>query len=329
MKTPSHWAAPAGLVAYVLAPFGWIYGRMTALRMRQTGQRAAVPVICIGNLTAGGAGKTPVAMTVADMLRRSGETPVILSRGYGGRLAGPVAISPEAHGSADVGDEPLLLAKRHRVIVARDRIAGAAVAVAAGATVIVLDDGLQNPALSKDLAIAVIDGAFGVGNGFCMPAGPLRAPVSDQLRHLDAVLLLGDGAQAADLTAQARGAGKLVLRARLQPDADDIEALRGKPLFGFAGIGRPEKFFATLVEQGLDLRETRAFPDHHSFSAADQTALLTHAERGGLTLVTTEKDAVRLPRSFAEVVRVTVQFDDELVFASALEQAIRKRRSVP
>jgi tetraacyldisaccharide 4'-kinase len=294
MKAPAFWSRPPGLLARLLAPLGLVYGAITAWRMGRSGARAAVPVICIGNLTAGGAGKTPTVQALARSLAAAGEIPFVVSRGYGGRLAGPVRVDAAAMTAADCGDEPLLLGRDAPVIVARDRAAGAAQAAREGATVILLDDGLQNPGLAKDISIAVVDGGAGFGNGFCIPAGPLRAPVAAQMRHVDALLVIG-AVESDDLAADLRRQGKPVLRGALVPDPGAVAALADKPLLALAGIGRPAKFFETLRRAGLDVRETQAFADHHPYAEADIAAILKRAEANGLTPITTEKDAVRLP----------------------------------
>jgi tetraacyldisaccharide 4'-kinase len=210
MKTPAFWSQPPGFVARLLQPLGWLYGRITAARMARAGARVTVPVVCVGNLTAGGAGKTPTARWIAAWAAAEGRRPAILSRGYGGRLADPTIVDPAIHAAADCGDEPLLLARDTTVVVARDRAAGAALAVSRGSGLLIMDDGLQNPSLAKDLRLAVVDGGSGVGNGLCLPAGPLRAPLPAQWRHVDAVLLIGDGAPGEQLARQAEAAGKPV-----------------------------------------------------------------------------------------------------------------------
>src|SRR4051794_20082940 len=252
--------------------------------MARPGVRAAVPVICVGNVTVGGAGKTPTALALAAMLVEMGRRPFVLIRGYGGRLPRPVRIEPERHGPTDVGDEALLLARAAPTIVSRDRPAGAALAVAQGADVILMDDGLQNPSLAKDLTLAVFDGAVGVGNGLCLPAGPLRAPLAAQWPRIDAALVIGNGAPGDAVAAQA-GLSVPVFRAALLPDPRVAAALTGKPVLAFAGIGRPAKFFETLRCCGAMLTETRSFPDHHPFTAAEIGTLLDVAERKGLRAV--------------------------------------------
>jgi tetraacyldisaccharide 4'-kinase len=255
-----------------------------------------VPVICIGNFTMGGAGKTPTTMLLGDILAAAGRRPIALSRGYGGALAGPVLVDPTRHGPEDCGDEPILMARRMQVVVARDRSAGAAFAAAHGADIVIMDDGMQSPSVAKRLTIAVVDGETGAGNGFCCPAGPLRAPLAAQMRHVQAVLIIGAGDAGDAIAATAAGGGAIVLRGSLTPDAAAVERLAGRRILAFAGIGRPEKFFATLRAAGLDVVATRAFADHHPFSEAEARALAGEAQASGLTLVTTEKDAVRWPK---------------------------------
>jgi tetraacyldisaccharide 4'-kinase len=216
LKAPDFWWREPGLAAQALAPLSRLYGAIAAHRMARPGVRAAVPVICVGNVTVGGAGKTPTALALAAMLAEMGRRPFVLMRGYGGRLPGPVRVEPERHGPADVGDEALLLARAAPTIVSRDRPTGAALAVAQGADVILMDDGLQNPSLAKDLTLAVFDGAVGVGNGLCLPAGPLRAPLAAQWPRIDAAIVIGNGAPGDAVAAQA-GLSVPVFRAALRP----------------------------------------------------------------------------------------------------------------
>jgi tetraacyldisaccharide 4'-kinase len=294
MRDPAFWWRPAGMAAGLLSPLGAVYGAVAGARMAQAGRDAGVPVVCIGNLTLGGAGKTPAAILAAKILAAALRNPFVLSRGYGGALAGPVRVDPDRHRAADVGDEPLLLARSAPTMVARDRVAGAAAARAAGAGSIVMDDGFQSPNLRKDLSILVVDGRRGVGNALVFPAGPLRAPLDAQLRCAGAVLVIGPGAAGDAVETVARAQGLRVFHGRLQPDAAALAALRAKPVLAFAGIGDPEKFFATLVEAGVDVRARVSFPDHHRFSRSDVAGLIERATRDGLLLFTTEKDMARL-----------------------------------
>lgn len=307
MRPPAFWhGEPDHPAARLLAPLGRAYGRLIAARMDRPGARAPCPVLCLGNFTLGGAGKTPTAIAIARLLRDLGRHPAFLSRGYGGRLPGPVVVDPARHDWRAVGDEPLLLARHAPTIVARDRVAGAGLCFAAGADVrgadvIVMDDGLQNPSLSKDLALAVVDAGAGRGNGLPFPAGPLRAPLARHWPHVAGLVLIGDGVPGDGVASEAEARGLPVHRARLVPDA---AAVAGRRVLAFAGIGRPQKFLASLSEAGAEIVAARAFPDHHPFRPAELAQLAAEAEARGAVLVTTEKDAVRLPAAFAERVRV-------------------------
>lgn len=284
--------------------------------MARTGADLPVPVLCVGNLVAGGAGKTPTALALADLLIAGGHRPAFLSRGYGRRVPASarhvvLRVEPGRHDADAAGDEPLLLAALAPTYVAADRLAAGRRAIADGATVLVLDDGLQNPRLRKTAAIAVVDGRTGIGNGLCLPAGPLRAPVARQWPAVTAVCVIGPGAPGAALAADAARRGTTVLQARLVPDRAVLAGLAATPLVAFAGIGRPEKFFNTLSEAGLDVVERIGFPDHHAFTDHDRAMLLTRAGGRGAQLVTTGKDRVRLPRDFPAVsLPVTLAFDD-------------------
>ncbi len=303
MKGPSFWWQEPRAPAAWLAPVAAVYGTVAAARLRRGGARAGVPVVCIGNPTLGGSGKTPTALALARLLIDAGERPYLLSRGYGGRLAGPVTVDFRHHRAEDVGDEPLLLARAAPTIVARDRVAGARATRRAGAGVIVLDDGFQNPSLAKDLSILVVDGLRGIGNGKVFPAGPLRAPFEAQLARAQAVLVIGEGRATASVTQAAGARGLALFSGRLQPDPATLTTLTGSRVLAFAGIGHPEKFFTTLSDAGIDVAVRRAFPDHHHFTAAEASALVAEAEQAGLSLVTTEKDFVRLTgrRALAEL----------------------------
>jgi tetraacyldisaccharide 4'-kinase len=307
---------------------GAIYGAVAGARMRRAGARAAVPVICIGDPTVGGAGKTPTAIAVAKLLRAEGERPFFLTRGYGGRARGPLLADPARHGADEIGDEPLLLAAAAPVVVSADRVAGARLAAQSGASVIVMDDGFQNPALEKNFSLLVIDGGSGVGNGLVFPAGPLRAPLAAQIERAQGMVLVGEGA-AGGIARQAQG--KTILRARLVPEAEAANAVKGRSLLAFAGIGRPEKFFATLTAVGGNVIERRAFPDHHAYAAEEARELLDAARARNLTLVTTAKDRARLERNPAlqelaaasRVLPVELVFEDEDALKTLLRGAFR------
>lgn len=325
MREPAFWWREPGLAAGLLAPLATIYGTVTAGQMARAGAAAGVPVVCIGNPTVGGAGKTPLALAVARLLAAAGKQPVLLSRGYGGRLPGPVQVDPLSHHAAEIGDEPLLLAGVAPAIVARDRVAGAAAAVTAGAGVIVMDDGFQNPSLHKDFSILVVDGRRGVGNGAVIPAGPLRAPLAAQFARADALVVVGKIGPAA-LPAGILNSGIPLFRAQLVPDGGCIAALGARRVLAFAGIGDPEKFFATLRDAGITVAATRSFPDHHRYARAEAAALCEQADREGLVLITTEKDVARMRgddavaqlASHAHAFPVTLVLDDTAAFKTLL-----------
>ncbi len=325
MRAPAFWQrVPPHPIARLLKPLAAIYGRIAGWRMGRVVERSALPVICIGNFTVGGTGKTPLAIAVATLLAEEGERPAFLTRGHGGSLRGPIVIDPALHDHRAAGDEPLLLARAAQVVVSGDRPAGANLAGLTGATVIVMDDGFQNPALDKDLSLILVDGAVGVMNGLCLPAGPLRAPLAQQWEHADALVVMGEGAPGERLAEEARTRGLPVFAASLVPDPGTVERLRGGRYLAFAGIGRPSKFFETLAQAGLDLAETRAFPDHHIYRDQDIADLRARAARDGLTLVTTEKDAVRLSSADdIAVLPVTAQIADEPALLALLHRALR------
>ena len=320
MRAPDFWYRAPGPASALLAPLGAAYDLASRLRRSLIRpERVAVPVLCVGNLVAGGAGKTPVALDLARRLAARGRAPHVLSRGYGGRTGGPLRVDPEWHDAATVGDEPLLLARAAPTWVARDRLAGARAAMAEGAGCLLLDDGFQNPRLAKDLALVVVDGEAGFGSGRVMPAGPLRETVARGLARAQAVVLLGEDRHG---IAAALPPGLPLLRARLRT-GPEAEALRGRPVVAFAGIGRPEKVFATLRELGAELVETHGFPDHHPYGGAEVEALLVTAKRRGALAVTTEKDAVRLPeplRARVTVLSVALAWDDEAALDALLER---------
>ncbi len=301
MRAPEFWRQTDSALARLLAPAGIAWA--AAARFRRAivrPYRAAVPVVCIGNLVAGGAGKTPVAIAAAQWYAAKGLAVHLLSRGYGGRLTGPHRVDPAVDRAADVGDEPLLLAARAPAWIARDRAAGARAAVAAGAQLVVMDDGFQNPSLAKTLSLLVVDGAQGFGNGRVMPAGPLRERIEDGLGRADAAVLIGR-----DTTGVAAmlGGRLPVLGARLVP-GPDAERYRGERVAAFAGIGRPEKFYATLRELGALVVATRDFPDHHRYAPEEVMGMVEHAAKRDAVLITTAKDAVRLPPGALNMVHV-------------------------
>lgn len=296
MQAPAFWwhsaAAPA---ARLLSPLAWLYGRAAAVRLARRGTHLPVPVICVGNFVVGGAGKTPTALALGRRFIAMGERPFFLSRGYRSRAErrGPLRVDLAHHKAADVGDEPLLLARVAPTIVGADRTASGRLAVASGASVLILDDGLQNPALEKDLRLVVVDGETGIGNNHCLPAGPLRAPLAPQMALASAVVIVGDGSAGAAVARLASAANRPVLTANLVIPAT-AGSLAGQKVYAFAGIARPQKFRATLAAAGADVAGMRNFPDHHRYNLREIADLQAAAKACAARLVTTEKDFVRL-----------------------------------
>jgi tetraacyldisaccharide 4'-kinase len=317
MREPDFWYRPLSWKSRLLRPLGALYGAVAAGRLRQKGFDAGIAVFCVGSYHVGGAGKTPTVLALAKILRELGETPVVLSRGYGGRLRSPVVVDAR-HTAADIGDEPLMLSAHLPVVVSRERIDGVALARSQRASVIVMDDGFQNPAIAKDTSLIVIDGERGIGNGQVFPAGPLRAPLRPQIALTNALIVVGNGVAGNPIATEVRGRGAEVFSAHLVPDAASLAALAGKRVLAFAGIGDPGRFFRTLKASGIEVVSARAFADHHPFAQGEIDALLEEARHAALTLVTTEKDAARLneaggmPLWAREIVpfKITLEFSD-------------------
>jgi tetraacyldisaccharide 4'-kinase len=319
LSPPDFWSR-SGLVPSLLKPAARAYAALGAVRHAfTTPYRAPVPVICVGNLVAGGAGKTPVAESLAKLLIARDRHPAILSRGYGGSESGPVRVDATKHRASAVGDEPLMLSRLAPVWVAHDRVAAARAAIATGADCLVMDDGFQNPSLAKDLSLLVIDGAYGLGNGEVMPAGPLREPAVRALARADAVVLIGE-----DFFDLAHWITKPVLRAALKPV--NIADFDGRRVVAFAGIGRPEKFFSTLEACGASVLARHGFPDHHAYSEAELRNLAKEAAAKAATLVTTTKDRTRMASAWRErilALAVTVAWQDQAALLQLLESVLR------
>jgi tetraacyldisaccharide 4'-kinase len=312
-----------------------VYGAIAGHRLRRQGIDAGVPVFCVGNYHVGGAGKTPTVLALVRMLRDLGETPVVLSRGYGGRLRGPIMVDPARHLAGDVGDEPSMLSKTVPVAVARERIDGLALACSQGATVIVMDDGFQNPAIAKDATLIVIDAHRGLGNGCVFPAGPLRAPLSPQILHTDALIVVGEGNAADGVAKMIAAQDKPVISAHLKAQDVSLALLRGKRVLAFAGIGDPGRFFRTLRTNGVEVVSERAFADHHPFTQGEVESLVAEAKRNGLMLVTTEKDLARLQVAgglppYAQDIasfEVKLEFDNLLKLSGFVSERLHRARN--
>ncbi len=319
MRAPGFWNGDGGgLAPLLLAPLAAVYAAVTARRVTRPGWAAPVPVVCCGNATAGGAGKTTVALDLGRRLADRGIAAHFLLRGYGGSLRGPLRVDPAAHDSEAVGDEALLLAAERPAWISGDRAAGARAAIAGGAQLIVMDDGLQNPTLVKDLSLLIIDGSYGFGNGRVIPAGPLREPVAAAASRSRAVVLIGED----ETGALAHLPPSLpVLRAQLRP-GPEAELLAGQPVYAFCGIGNPRKFFATLTEAGAMLAGRMAFADHYPFDAGDMRDLLAEAETLRAIPVTTRKDFVRIPPEFrprVTVVTIRLEWADDTAIEALLD----------
>jgi len=335
LEAPFWWYRRKGALGLALAPVGSLYGRIAEQRFAQaTPYRSRLPVVCIGNFTAGGGGKTPTAIAIAALLKELGAKPAFLTRGYGGASKGPILVKP-GHSATEVGDEPLLLAEAAPTMVSVDRPAGAKAIEATDASVIVMDDGFQNPSLAKDLSLVVVDGGVGVGNGLIIPAGPLRAPLDAQIARASALIVVGDEERVAKLIPAFTAQAKPVLKARLVP-RQDRRWLSVLPVIGFAGIARPSKFFATLRNEGARLIDTRAYPDHYRYSERQARSLLREAKDYNAMLVTTEKDYVRLDgdpdsavaelKHRARPFAIAVEFADKAAVKQLLAQAIATPR---
>lgn len=334
MRPPEFWNIREGresapMIRTLLRPLGAIYAWFGRRRHSQTVPLdPGVPVICVGNATLGGTGKTPVAIYLLKSLRRMGVNAHALTRGYGGQLKGPIPVTPR-HTSEDVGDEPLLIARAGPVWVAAARDEGAVAAVSEGADTIIMDDGHQNPLLQKTLSLLVVDGEVGFGNGCVFPAGPLREPLSDALDRTDAVILMKpDPNYEIDEHLADQLSGQVVIPAYLAPKAQPPSGR----LYAFAGIGRPNKFFDQLRRLGADLVEEIPFADHHRFSDTEIEGLFVLASEYDAALITTEKDHVRLPSGYRRGIHafpVEVRFEDELTLRRLLHPIINRAATLP
>lgn len=336
-ESPPFWWTKIGWQAALLSPASLIYGAVSGWRMRRA-RRSPVdcPVICVGNFTVGGAGKTPTVIAIAQAASALGYKPGMLSRGYSGLISKPTIVDPHHHRATDVGDEPLLLARAGLTVVARNRLEGAKKLIAEGADLIIMDDGFQSARIAIDYALVVVDGKRGIGNGLVVPSGPVRAPLKEQLHHVTTLLAVSGGPAADPFIRRMARAGKPVLEAGIAPvNGAEFDGTR---VLAFAGIADPTKFYQSLADIGAEVVATRAFPDHHHFAEDEVRSLCVDAERDGLLPVTTAKDRVRLAGHHGamdelieriRVLDVEMKFDDPAAPARIVEQAFanfRKRK---
>lgn len=333
-EAPPFWWEKPDWRAWLLSPAALIYGRFAGRRLaRQGGKQVDVPVICVGNFTVGGAGKTPTVIALARAAAERGLKPGVLSRGYGGSMDKTTLVDPDHHRAKDVGDEPLLLARHAMTVISRNRNQGAAMLIREGADCIIMDDGYQSARLVMDYALLVIDSRRGIGNGFLVPAGPVRAPIATQLTHASALLKVGDSAAADPFVRRAARAGKPVYEAEIKPLGD--AGLAGKTVLAFCGIADPGKFRITLEGLGVNIARMMTFPDHHHFSDDEIGSILSTADREGLAIVTTAKDHVRLSghhgpaadlAARAAVIEVEMAFDNPAVPGLIIDEAFTRAR---
>lgn len=328
MKAPAFWDRPT-LAGHLLKPLSLLYWMAAASRIRRiVAQALPVPVICIGNNTLGGTGKTPLVIHSCALLQAEGYRPHVISRGYKGTFTGALRVDPARHSAAEVGDEPLLIARQAPCVVARRRIDAAMAAITDGADCLIMDDGLQNPTLKKDLSILVVDGTYGFGNRAMLPAGPCREPVALSLHKADLLMVMGEASHK-DVSSL-ETLHEQVCHGRLCPVTGDPAQWRGRRVFAFAGIGRPAKFFDTLRTLGCEVSGSAAFADHHPYRDAELHRLAQQAAAQEAALMTTAKDHVRLPPVWRERVAcldVRVEIEEEDRFRRALLSALRPREA--
>ena len=327
MKAPTYWKRDqGGFISNLLSPIGWLYG--VGAQMNQSAAtpiQAPAPVICIGNAVAGGAGKTPVALDIGKRLLSAGVNAHYLSRGYGGSEHGPHPVDIALDSAQRVGDEPLLLAHVAPTWIAKDRVKGAIAMVEAGAKTIIMDDGLQNPSLLKDISLCVIDGTYGIGNGRVMPAGPLREEFEQSLKKSNAVVIIGTDQAGITERIKCIAPDMIILNAKIKAKPTDSD-ITTPPIHAFAGIAQPEKFFRTLSELGCKLARTTPFADHHAYTDAEISELIEAAKADKALLLTTEKDYVRLDTKWKSAIKplgIRLEWKDEAPLIAILEPIIR------
>lgn len=333
-EAPPFWWEKPDWRARALMPISALYGTIAGRRMRNAKRASAdLPVICVGNFTVGGAGKTPTSIALARAAKEMGHRPGFLSRGYGGSLDTTTLVDRDRHRADAVGDEALLLSAEAMTVISRRRVDGARKLAAEGADLIIMDDGFQSARLTLDFALVVIDSTRGIGNGHLVPGGPVRAPIKEQMRQLSAILKVGNGDAADALVRTAARAGKQIHVASIEPRPD--AGLAGENVLAYAGIADPEKFYRTLRSIGGLIAKTKSFPDHHYFTEDEIRSLLDEAEHEGLTLATTAKDAARLAGHSgvthtllqrSKIVEIDMVFDDPRAPMTIIETAFANFR---
>jgi len=329
-EAPPFWWTNPSWQAWLLSPFSYVYGRAAGKRMEfQASASTPIPVICVGNFIVGGAGKTPTVELMSKHVRARGIRPGVLTRGHGGAITSPTIVRRDSHNAHDVGDEALLHAAHATTVVSADRPAGAQLLMDQGCELILMDDGFQNPSLEKDFNLVVVDAKRGLGNGFAMPAGPMRVPFRHQLLHADMVLVIGDGQRGDAVVRKCAKAGKPIIRCVTKPKGK----LARKPYLAYAGIADFTKFTDTLVSLNADIRDREAYGDHHFYTEEECEELLARAEKSELTLITTTKDAARLQRMGAAqeklleastILRIELHLEDPNLIERVLDLAIEK-----
>lgn len=316
-KTPAFWYTDKSLSAYLLKPIAFIYSLAVQLRLNLTnGIKMKVPVICVGNLVMGGAGKTPTVIAIAELLIKAGKNPHILSRGYGASIKQAIKVNPDIHSADQVGDEPLLLARAAPTWVYKNRTISGKRAIEDGADILILDDGFQNPAIHKDLSFIVIDELQGFGNCEVFPAGPLREDCKKGLQRADAIISIGKGDHLHELIQT-----KSVIAASIHPKKPDP-----KRVLAFTGLGFPDKFYATLSNLKYEIADRVSFPDHHPYNDSEMERLIINAEKMDARLITTAKDFIRIPKKFhtkIDVLEIELKFDNEPLLIKLLMDYIK------
>ncbi len=331
-EAPPFWWKKTGPLALLFSPLSLVWGWASTKRMELAPTASVpVPVLCVGNFIAGGAGKTPTAIALAAAAKKRGLKPGFLSRGHGGRIVGPALVDLEKHRAADTGDEPLLLAKAATTVICAKRPAGARLLVELGCNFIIMDDGFQNPSLAKDFSIVVVDAKRGIGNGWTIPSGPMRAPLSDQLALASAVLVIGEAPGADRVIRETARRGKPCYLARVR--VSKAASWKGRKFLAFAGIADPSKFYDSLESTGAQIVSRRSFSDHHVFTRDEASELLTLAKDQEAELVTTAKDMARLAGTRDElavlavetkVLEIALEFDDTRAANMIIEHTLAR-----